>query len=77
VSNFPGGDWMLVVKANGQKLLEQLISDKTTTDGWLQADVDLSTYAGKPTRLELLNQAYGRSWQGGYWATVEVMDKVP
>ncbi|MEP6985466.1 MAG: ADP-ribosylglycohydrolase family protein [Chloroflexota bacterium] len=75
VSNFPGGDWILVVKANGQKLLEQIVSDKTTTDGWLQVDVDLSIYAGQPTRLEVLNQAYGRSWEGGYWAMVEVVDK--
>ena len=75
VSNFPGGDWKLIVKANGQKLFEQIVGDTTTTDGWLQVDVDLSTYAGHLTRLELLNQAYGRSWQGGYWAVLEVMDK--
>ncbi len=77
VANFPSGDWLLVVKANDQKLLEQIVSDKTTSDGWLLVDIDLSAYAGQTTRLELLNQAYGRSWEGGYWAAVELVDKTP
>ncbi len=75
VANFPSGDWLLVVKANAQELLDQVVSDKTTSDGWLQVDVDLSAYAGQTIRLELLNQAYGRSWQGGYWAALGLVDK--
>jgi hypothetical protein len=76
VGNFPGGEWMLVAKANGTTLIQQVISDETTTGGWLQLDIDLSGYAGQSARLELLNQAYGRSsLNGGYWATVELADK--
>lgn len=76
VGNFPGGAWILVVKANGTTLIEQVISDDTTTDGWLQLDIDLSGYAGQSVRLELLNQAYGRSsLNGGYWAAVGLADK--
>lgn len=76
VANFPDGEWMLVVKVNNEPLLEQIVSDKTTTDGWLTVDVDLSAYAGQTTRLELLNKAHGRSsWQGAYWAVVELIDK--
>jgi len=76
VANFPSGDWLLVIKVNNETLLEQIVSDKTTTNGWLQLDVDLSAYAGQTTHLELLNQANGRSWEGGYWAVLELADKV-
>jgi len=37
--------------------------------------VDLSAYMGQSIRLSALNQAYGHSWQGGYWATVALVDK--
>lgn len=75
VANFPAGDWMLVVKANNDALLQQIVSDQTTTDGWLTVDVDLSAYAGQTTNLELLNKTHGRSWQGGYWSVVALIDK--
>jgi len=76
VGNFPGGEWMLVAKVNGSTLIQQVISDETTTGGWLQVDIDLSDYAGQGVRLELLNQVYGRSTlNGGYWAAVELADK--
>lgn len=75
VANFPDGDWLLVIKANNKTLLQQVVSDDTTTNGWLQIDVDLSAYMGQSIRLSALNQAHGYSWQGGYWATVALVDK--
>ncbi len=76
VGNFPGGEWMLMAKANGTTLIQQVISDETTTGGWLQLDIDLSGFAGQAVRLELLNQVYGRSsLNGGYWAAVGLADK--
>ncbi|MBI1279213.1 MAG: hypothetical protein GC179_13890 [Anaerolineaceae bacterium] len=76
VGNFPDGEWMLVAKANGETLLQQVVSDETTVNGWLQVDIDLSGFVGQSVRLELLNQSYGRSsLNGGYWALLEFANK--
>jgi len=73
VSYHDQGDWDLIVKADGKELLKKLVSkDTATKDGWLEADVDLSPYAGKSVSLELVNQPNGWSWEGGYWAEIAV-----
>jgi hypothetical protein len=77
IGYFPGSDWELVVRANDQNLVEQVIDSETAPDGWLQIEVDLSAYAGQVTRLELLNQANGWSWAGGYWASIEIIHDSP
>lgn len=76
VGNFPGGEWILIAKVNNKEILEQEISDQTTTDGWLQLDINLSAYAGQTIGIELLNQAFGRStMMGAYWAVLKLVDK--
>ena len=72
VGYFPGGDWVLVVRANDQELLQQVVGPQAAPDGWLHVDVDLSAYAGQVTRLEVLNQANGWAWEGAFWDTLEL-----
>lgn len=72
VGHHPKGDWLLVVRANGKKMLEQKIGKDTATDGWLDARVDLAPLAGKGVTLELLNQPTGWSYEGGYWGKIAV-----
>jgi hypothetical protein len=66
------GDWTLVVKANGEELLRKSVGKDTAVGGWLEASVDLSKYAGRRVKLELINQASGWSYEAGYWARIAV-----
>jgi hypothetical protein len=75
IGHYPTGDWVLVVRANDATLLEQVIGEESAVDNWLEIEVDLSAYQGQEVKLELLNQANGRSWEGGYWQTIEVIEK--
>jgi hypothetical protein len=72
VGHNPQGDWTLIVKANGTELLRKSVGPKTATDGWLDVDVDLSSFAGHKVRLELVNQPSGWKWEAGYWATIKI-----
>jgi hypothetical protein len=72
VGHHKEGDWMLVVKANGEKLLEKPVGKETATDGWLTVDVDLSKYAGKSLDLELVNQPSGWEKEAAYWAEITI-----
>ncbi|MHC5053267.1 MAG: ADP-ribosylglycohydrolase family protein [Planctomycetota bacterium] len=72
VGHYPRGDWTLVVKADGKKLLTRKISRNTTERGWATVLVDLSAHAGKTVKLELENRADGWSWEAGYWAEIAI-----
>jgi len=72
VGHHPNGNWDLVVRGDGQELLRRTIGESTTTDGWLDINVDLSRYAGKDVWLELHNQPTGWSWEAAYWAKIAV-----
>lgn len=73
VGHFPNGNWELIVRANGQDVLREIVGSQSTSDGWLHREIDLSAYAGQRVRLELLNQANGWAWEGAYWDTFEVL----
>ena len=73
VSHDPRGDWMLIVKANGQPQLSgRVVGKETTTDGWATHLIDLSHFAGRKVKIELLNQPTGWSWEFAYWSGVEI-----
>ncbi len=72
VGHHPKGDWLLVVNADDDKLLEKPIGQQTSTTGWLDLDVDLSRYAGKTIRLQLINQATGWQHENAYWSRIEI-----
>ncbi len=75
VGHHPEGDWTLVVKADGKELINTTVGKETAKDGWMEAEVDLSKYAGKEVKLELLNQPSGWQWEAGYWASIELVPK--
>jgi putative membrane-bound dehydrogenase-like protein len=67
------GDWQLIVKANGEKLYDGLVGPKTTKGGWLDLELDLSSFAGKKVALELHNHPNNWSYEFGYWGHVDVI----
>ncbi len=46
------------------------MSKETAPDGWMQTEVDLSDFAGKKVKLELINQPTGWMNEAGYWAEI-------
>ena len=70
-----GGDWDLIVKANGEQLFKTSIGEKTTTNGWTLVEVDLSRFAGKEVKLQLVNQATDWSREAGYWHEIKIINK--
>jgi hypothetical protein len=73
VGHHPQGDWILVVKANGQELMSQIVGKGLSRDGWTEAALDLSEFAGQNVKIELLNKASGWSNEAGYWSRIAVV----
>lgn len=68
VGHDPRGDFDLVIRADGRELLRKPVSKATAAEGvWLTEVVDLSQFAGRKVKLELLNQPSGWSWEAAYW----------
>jgi len=72
VGHHPDGDWTLLVKADGKELLKRTVGKETAENGWMQAEVNLSDYAGKEINLDLVNKASDWQWEAGYWAKIEL-----
>jgi hypothetical protein len=75
VANDDRGDFLLVAKANGVAILERVIDRNALEDGWANLVVDLSAFAGRAVKVELVNQANGWSWEAAYWAKVEILSQ--
>ncbi|MBL7221979.1 MAG: ADP-ribosylglycohydrolase family protein [Phycisphaerae bacterium] len=75
VTHDPRGDWLLVVKGNGEQLLSKTINKAGAKDGWTAVAVDLSAFAGKTVALELGNCANGWSYEAAYWSKIELVSK--
>lgn len=67
------GDWRLVVKANGDMVLDTIVGPQTTENGWVDLSIDLSAYAGKQVKLELHNAATGWNYEFAYWGRAAVV----
>lgn len=73
VGHDPQGDFDLVVRADGKELLRRPVGAKTATQGhWLQQSVDLSPWAGRSVKIELVNEPSGWSYEAAYWAGIDV-----
>jgi len=72
VTHHNQGDWDLIVKVDGADIFKRLIGSEPNAPRWKTIDVDLTPYAGKTVKLELLNQPNGWAWEGGYWSQIEV-----
>ncbi|NLX13585.1 MAG: ADP-ribosylglycohydrolase family protein [Phycisphaerales bacterium] len=75
VGHHPEGEWLLMVTAD-RLLVRQVISKETTTDGWLNIDLDLSEYAGRIVTMQIYNASNGGTNEAAYWATIE-FESVP
>jgi hypothetical protein len=71
----PGGDWDLIVKADGEELIKSAIGEKTATNCWILVEVDLSKHAGKEVKIELLNQATEWAFEAGYWDAIQIVSE--
>ncbi len=67
------GDFQLEVVVNGKQVLEQVISDDSTVDGWADFSIDLSKFAGKKIKVLLVNRANNWQWEYAYYAKAEIV----
>ena len=49
--------------------------DVVGADGWLTVEVPLGQNAGKETKIEIVNQPNGWSWEAAYFAKIEIVEK--
>jgi hypothetical protein len=76
IGHHPEGDWDLIVAVDGKEIARKTVSEQTTgRDLWMQAEVDLSDYAGKEIKLELINQPTGWKFEAGYWAEISLLSQ--
>ena len=76
VGHDPQGDFDLLVRADGKQILRQPVSKDTATDGhWLTQTVDLTPFAGKTVKLEVVNQPNGWAYEAAYWAKLAVVSE--
>jgi hypothetical protein len=72
VGHHPQGDWEPVVRADEKDLLRTPVGPETAGEGWREVQVDLTGFAGRQVRLELLNSPTGWHYEAAYWAAVEI-----
>jgi len=58
------------VRVNGQEILRKTIGPETATLGWLDVRVDLSEYAGRSAKIELLNEPTGWRYEAAHWGEI-------
>ncbi len=76
VGHDPQGDFELNIRVNGERVVQKPVSPTTTTsDPWLVEEVDLSSFAGKTVKLELLNQPSGWSYEAAYWGEIALVSR--
>ncbi len=75
VGHHPKGDWALVIKINGKVHFRDVIGPKTAKNLWRTVDYDLSCYAGKKIKIELINQATGWRFEAAYWAEISIQSE--
>lgn len=75
ISHDTRGDWQLIVKINGNAVLDRVIDKETTTDAWKALDIDLTEFAGKSVEIELVNQANGWEYEAGLWKVIRISTK--
>lgn len=75
VAHHEKGDWRLVVRVDGEPVKTTLVGPKTTTNGWAEHSVDLSQFAGKRVKIELLNDPNDWSWEFAFWGRAAVVSE--
>jgi putative membrane-bound dehydrogenase-like protein len=75
VSHDARGDWQLVVKVDGESLLDTSVDPKSTTSGWAEHRLDLSRFGGKKVKIELHNQPSGWNYESAFWGRAAVLSE--
>jgi hypothetical protein len=75
VGHHPDGDWDLVVRVNRKELLRKAVDKSTSTNGWIDINVDLSEFAGKEVYLTLSNEPTGWSSEAAYWSKIAIVSE--
>ncbi|MHC5183613.1 MAG: ADP-ribosylglycohydrolase family protein [Planctomycetota bacterium] len=75
VGHHENGNWELIVRADGKELKRALIGDDGDENGWEDVMVDLSEYAGRTIKLELVNHANDWNHESAYWAKIEILSR--
>lgn len=68
VHHHEAGSWRLVVRVNEQKLHEQVVDAETCQNGWLDLELDLSSFANQEVRLSLENHSHKQQYSFAYWS---------
>jgi hypothetical protein len=69
------GDWVLAVGIDKDTLFEKTIGKESTKDGWVDFEVDLSSYAGKKKAVVLYNKANDWAYEAAYWADISIVSE--
>lgn len=72
-SYHPHGDWQLRILANGEVLHDQIVNYQNVKSEWLDLEIDLSKFAGKPVKLILENRANDWKNEFGYWGSIKMV----
>lgn len=76
VAHDPRGDFDLEIRVNGKRVVQKPVNKTTaTSDPWLTEELDLTPYAGKNVKLELVNQPSGWSYEAAYWAEIALTSR--
>lgn len=75
VGHDPKGDFDLVVRADGREVLRKSVGPSTAAGLWMTECIDLSPWAGRSVRLDLVNQPSGWSHEAAYWARIAVVNR--
>ena len=73
VGRHPDGEWDLLVRVNESEVKLLPVTAETAPGGWLTADVDISSFIGNETRIQLVHQARGNRNASAYWAQVKII----
>lgn len=75
VGNDINGDFDLIVKIDGETVYNGLIAKSTTQDHWMVLSLDLTKYAGKEVKIELIDQPNGWAWEAAYWKQIQIQSR--
>ncbi len=76
VGHDPRGDFDLIVRVNDDQILHTPVNPTTCQDGrWLRQEIDLTPYAGREIKIELVNQPTGWSYEAAYWGEIAIVSR--
>ena len=73
IANHAKGDFTFIAKVDGKEVLKKKIGDeKADKVEWQTLEIDLTPYAGKRAKIELINQPDGWANEAAYWGGIEL-----